>query len=221
MARIIEAPARAASWIAATPTPDGGMLLELDGPPEPVKPQASGPDANLAVDMDEPRLQISPWLLGALAALREAGKARADQFLGGIDGEQEAVAEIKKGGSTASRLLTPPSAPRGELSDAEKTLVLWNKHNPDKAWAPAPPNNVLTYKEKHGDTPAVKVELNKEAYHYLQVRSATLARNMLKGRKFAADDAGIDAIKRVYSDARNQARDELARRPVERIGTVK
>jgi ribose transport system substrate-binding protein len=37
-------------------------------------------------------------VLGALAALREAGKARADQFLGGIDGEAEAVAEIKKGG---------------------------------------------------------------------------------------------------------------------------
>ena len=37
-------------------------------------------------------------VLGALAALREAGKDRADQFLGGIDGEPEAVAEIKKGG---------------------------------------------------------------------------------------------------------------------------
>ena len=37
-------------------------------------------------------------VLGALAALREAGKARNDQFLGGIDGEPEAVAEIKKGG---------------------------------------------------------------------------------------------------------------------------
>lgn len=37
-------------------------------------------------------------VLGALAALREAGKARSDQFLGGIDGEQEAVLEIKKGG---------------------------------------------------------------------------------------------------------------------------
>ncbi len=36
-------------------------------------------------------------VLGALAALREAGKARADQFLGGIDGEPEAVAEIKSG----------------------------------------------------------------------------------------------------------------------------
>lgn len=38
-------------------------------------------------------------VLGALAALREAGKARPDQFLGGIDGEREAVAEIKKGDS--------------------------------------------------------------------------------------------------------------------------
>ena len=37
-------------------------------------------------------------VLGALAALRETGKARPDQFLGGIDGELKAVAEIKKGG---------------------------------------------------------------------------------------------------------------------------
>ncbi|TAJ34995.1 MAG: sugar ABC transporter substrate-binding protein [Reyranella sp.] len=38
-------------------------------------------------------------VLGALQALRDAGKARPDQFLGGIDGEPEAVAEIKKGDS--------------------------------------------------------------------------------------------------------------------------
>jgi ribose transport system substrate-binding protein len=37
-------------------------------------------------------------VLGALDALRAAGKARPDQFLGGIDGEPEAVAEIKTGG---------------------------------------------------------------------------------------------------------------------------
>ena len=37
-------------------------------------------------------------VLGALDALRAAGKARNDQFLGGIDGEPEAVTEIKKGG---------------------------------------------------------------------------------------------------------------------------
>lgn len=38
-------------------------------------------------------------VLGALQALREAKKARPDQFLGGIDGEPEAVAEIKSGSS--------------------------------------------------------------------------------------------------------------------------
>ena len=38
-------------------------------------------------------------VLGALRALREAGKARPDQFLGGIDGEPGAVAEIVKGDS--------------------------------------------------------------------------------------------------------------------------
>ena len=37
-------------------------------------------------------------VLGGLAALRETGKARPDQFLGGIDGEPAAVAEIKSGG---------------------------------------------------------------------------------------------------------------------------
>jgi ribose transport system substrate-binding protein len=38
-------------------------------------------------------------VLGALQAVREAGKERAEQFFGGIDGEVEAVEEIKKGGS--------------------------------------------------------------------------------------------------------------------------
>jgi ribose transport system substrate-binding protein len=37
-------------------------------------------------------------VLGALAALRAAGKARPEQFLGGIDGEPAAVAEIRSGG---------------------------------------------------------------------------------------------------------------------------
>lgn len=36
-------------------------------------------------------------VLGALEALRMAGKDRPDQFLGGIDGEPEAIAEIKSG----------------------------------------------------------------------------------------------------------------------------
>jgi ribose transport system substrate-binding protein len=37
-------------------------------------------------------------VLGALAALRESSMVRDDQFLGGIDGEPEAVAEMRKGG---------------------------------------------------------------------------------------------------------------------------
>jgi ribose transport system substrate-binding protein len=37
-------------------------------------------------------------VLGALAALREAGKVRPNQFLGGIDGEPAAVTEIRSGG---------------------------------------------------------------------------------------------------------------------------
>lgn len=36
-------------------------------------------------------------VLGALRALREAGRSRPDQFLGGIDGEPGAVAEIERG----------------------------------------------------------------------------------------------------------------------------
>ena len=38
-------------------------------------------------------------VLGALKALRASGKDRPDQFLGGIDGEPEAVSEIKKSDS--------------------------------------------------------------------------------------------------------------------------
>jgi len=37
-------------------------------------------------------------VLGALAAVREAGKARDNQFFGGIDGEPAAVEEIRRGG---------------------------------------------------------------------------------------------------------------------------
>jgi ribose transport system substrate-binding protein len=36
-------------------------------------------------------------VLGALRALREAGKARPDQYLGGIDGEPGAILEIREG----------------------------------------------------------------------------------------------------------------------------
>lgn len=48
-------------------------------------------------------------VLGALAALRDARLARDDQFIGGIDGEPEAFAEMRKGGPyKASVSLTSP-----------------------------------------------------------------------------------------------------------------
>jgi ribose transport system substrate-binding protein len=49
-------------------------------------------------------------VLGALRALRAVGKARPQQFLGGIDGEPDAIAEIKKGNSPykASIALSSP-----------------------------------------------------------------------------------------------------------------
>jgi ribose transport system substrate-binding protein len=48
-------------------------------------------------------------VLGALEAVRQAGKERPDQFFGGIDGEPEAVAAIKRGGAykTSISLASP------------------------------------------------------------------------------------------------------------------
>jgi ribose transport system substrate-binding protein len=51
--------------------------------------------ANATVDVV---LGADTVVLGALSALRAAGKVRPDQFLGGIDGEPEAVMEIRRGG---------------------------------------------------------------------------------------------------------------------------
>ena len=50
------------------------------------------------------------WCSARCEALRDAGKDRPDQFLGGIDGEPEAVAEIKTGDSPykASIALSSP-----------------------------------------------------------------------------------------------------------------
>ena len=52
--------------------------------------------ANSSIDVV---LGADTVVLGALKALREQGKDRPDQFLGGIDGEPEAIAEIKSGSS--------------------------------------------------------------------------------------------------------------------------
>ena len=75
--------------------------------------EAGGAATMRTILLANPRIDVvlgaDSVVLGALAALREAGKARPDQFLGGIDGEPEAVAEIKKGGpyKTSVSLASP------------------------------------------------------------------------------------------------------------------
>lgn len=62
-----------------------------------------GYDTMKLVLIANPRIDVvlgaDTVVLGALQALREAGVARPDQFLGGIDGEPEAIAEIKSDNS--------------------------------------------------------------------------------------------------------------------------
>ena len=90
-----------------------GVTIVADIAPSPVNKQ-SGFDtmnkiliANSEIDVV---LGADAVVLGALQALRAAGKDRPDQFLGGIDGEPEAVSEIKTGTSPykASIALSSP-----------------------------------------------------------------------------------------------------------------
>jgi ribose transport system substrate-binding protein len=53
----------------------------------------------LAVPNVDVVLGADTVVLGALQAVKDSGKARPDQFFGGIDGEPEAVAELKTGDS--------------------------------------------------------------------------------------------------------------------------
>jgi ribose transport system substrate-binding protein len=76
-----------------------GVTIVADVTPNPVNKEGgfatmstilqAHPDVDVVLGADT-------VVLGALAALQAAGKARPDQFLGGIDGEPEAVAEINK-----------------------------------------------------------------------------------------------------------------------------
>jgi ribose transport system substrate-binding protein len=58
-----------------------------------------GYDTMKTVLLAEPKVDVvlgaDTVVLGALAAMREAGKARPDQFFGGIDGEADAISELK------------------------------------------------------------------------------------------------------------------------------
>lgn len=78
-----------------------GVTIVADLSPQTVN-KAGGNAAMRTILLAHPNVDVvlgaDTVVLGALEALRAAGKARPDQFLGGIDGEPEAVAEIRKGG---------------------------------------------------------------------------------------------------------------------------
>lgn len=79
-----------------------GVTIVADIAPQPVNKEGGFATMNTIL-MANPDIDVvlggDAVVLGALAALRAAGKDRPDQFLGGIDGEPEAVSEIKKGDS--------------------------------------------------------------------------------------------------------------------------
>ena len=79
-----------------------GVTIVADIAPNPVN-QQGGFDMMNTILLANPDVDVvlgaDAVVLGALHALQKAGKARADQFIGGIDGEPEAVAEIMKAGS--------------------------------------------------------------------------------------------------------------------------
>ena len=90
-----------------------GVTIVADIAPSPVNKQ-SGFDTMNMILLANPDVDVvlggDAVVLGALQALRAAGKDRPDQFLGGIDGEPEAVSEIKKANSPykASIALSSP-----------------------------------------------------------------------------------------------------------------
>ena len=90
-----------------------GVTIVADIAPRPVT-RAGGFSTMDTILSANPNIDVvlggDAVVLGALDALRAAGKDRPDQFLGGIDGEPDAVAEIKKDASPykASIALSSP-----------------------------------------------------------------------------------------------------------------
>jgi ribose transport system substrate-binding protein len=78
-----------------------GAAIVADISP-PTVDEAGGAEIMRTILLAEPDIDVvlgaDTVVLGALAALRAAGKARDTQFLGGIDGEPAAVDEIRRGG---------------------------------------------------------------------------------------------------------------------------
>lgn len=79
-----------------------GVTIVADIAPNPVTKEGGFATMNTIL-LANPDIDVvlggDAVVLGALEALRAAGKDRPDQFLGGIDGEPEGVAEIKTGTS--------------------------------------------------------------------------------------------------------------------------
>jgi ribose transport system substrate-binding protein len=90
-----------------------GVTIVADIAPRPVT-RAGGFSTMNTILSANPNIDVvlgaDAVVLGALDALRAAGKDRPDQFIGGIDGEPDAVAEIKKDASPykASIALSSP-----------------------------------------------------------------------------------------------------------------
>lgn len=76
-----------------------GVTIVADIAPSPVTEEGGFSTMNTILQAN-PDIDVvlggDAVVLGALKALRATGKARPDQFLGGIDGEPDAVAEIKQ-----------------------------------------------------------------------------------------------------------------------------
>ena len=79
-----------------------GVTIVADIAPRPVSKEGGFATMNTVL-LANPNIDVvlgaDAVVLGALKALRAVGRDRPEQFLGGIDGEPEAVAEIKKGSS--------------------------------------------------------------------------------------------------------------------------
>ncbi|MDB5586456.1 MAG: ribose transporter [Devosia sp.] len=90
-----------------------GVTIVADIAPSPVSKEGGFATMNTIL-LANPNIDVvlggDAVVLGALDALRAAGKDRPDQFLGGIDGEAEGVAEIIRGDSPykASIALSSP-----------------------------------------------------------------------------------------------------------------
>ncbi len=90
-----------------------GVTIIADISPNPVNEDGGYATMKLVLEA-HPQVDVvlgaDTVVLGALKALREAGKATPEQFLGGIDGEPDAIAEIKAGGGPykASIALSSP-----------------------------------------------------------------------------------------------------------------